>query len=307
MEDRASLLIVDDERGPGRIAAHDLQAVVQRLHGQRRAAGVGDPPLHADRRRHARSAHAEHVGHRGHGTHQAIRPGHRGHRRHRLQLARHRDPRPALRRLRLHLEALRRPADLGSRRPGRRPAALQPAQPADEGRLPRQPVARAAHAAERHHRLQRHPHRRAARRRHRRSAHRPRTHPDQLVRAAQPGRRRPAAQCARRRRDRDQHPARSASTTWSARAVEKFRPLATKRACCCAPSCPAEELSVISDEEKIERILWALLDNAIKFTPGGVVSVAVRQRRTAERAWRSRSATPASACTATKSPRPSKA
>jgi len=39
---------------------------------------------------------------------------------------------------------------------------------------------------------------------------------------------------------------------------------------------PAAAVSVISDEEKIERTLWALLDNAIKFTPGGIVTVTRR-------------------------------
>ncbi len=62
-----------------------------------------------------------------------------------------------------------------------------------------------------------------------------------------------------------------------ARAVEKFRPLATEKGLLIRAELPAGGLSVISDAEKIERTLWALLDNAVKFTPGGVVSVCVHQ------------------------------
>ena len=62
-----------------------------------------------------------------------------------------------------------------------------------------------------------------------------------------------------------------------ARAVEKFKPLAHEKGLLLRAELPADALSAISDEEKIERTLWALLDNAIKFTPGGVVSVRLHQ------------------------------
>ncbi len=62
-----------------------------------------------------------------------------------------------------------------------------------------------------------------------------------------------------------------------ARSVAKFRPLAAEKGLLLRAELPPGGLSVISDEEKIERTLWALLDNAVKFTPGGVVSVGVRQ------------------------------
>jgi len=61
------------------------------------------------------------------------------------------------------------------------------------------------------------------------------------------------------------------------RAVEKFRTLATEKGLLLRIELPAGGVSVISDDEKIERTLWALLDNALKFTPGGVVTVTMRQ------------------------------
>ncbi len=62
-----------------------------------------------------------------------------------------------------------------------------------------------------------------------------------------------------------------------ARAVEKFEPLAHEKGLLLRTELGTGDLSAISDEEKIERILWALLDNAVKFTPRGVVSIAVRR------------------------------
>jgi signal transduction histidine kinase len=60
-----------------------------------------------------------------------------------------------------------------------------------------------------------------------------------------------------------------------ARAAEKFRALASEKGLQLRVELPTGGVSVFSDEEKIERTLWALLDNAIKFTPGGVVSVTI--------------------------------
>ena len=60
------------------------------------------------------------------------------------------------------------------------------------------------------------------------------------------------------------------------RAVEKFRGLANEKGLLLRAELSNTGLSVISDEEKIERTLWALLDNAVKFTPGGLVSVCAR-------------------------------
>lgn len=62
-----------------------------------------------------------------------------------------------------------------------------------------------------------------------------------------------------------------------ARTMEKFRPLANEKGLLLRGELAVGEMSAISDEEKIERVLCALLDNAVKFTPGGVISVGVRQ------------------------------
>ncbi len=61
------------------------------------------------------------------------------------------------------------------------------------------------------------------------------------------------------------------------RSVEKFKPLADEKGLLLRTELMPGELSAISDAEKIERIVWALLDNALKFTPSGVVSVCVRR------------------------------
>lgn len=61
-----------------------------------------------------------------------------------------------------------------------------------------------------------------------------------------------------------------------ARAAEKFRALANEKGLLLRAELPSGGVSVLSDEEKIERTLCALLDNAIKFTPGGTISVCVR-------------------------------
>jgi len=62
-----------------------------------------------------------------------------------------------------------------------------------------------------------------------------------------------------------------------ARAVEKFQPLANEKGLPLRTELTPGALSAISDEEKVERVLWALLDNAVKFTAAGSVAVAVRR------------------------------
>lgn len=62
-----------------------------------------------------------------------------------------------------------------------------------------------------------------------------------------------------------------------ARAVEKFQSLANEKGLLLRTELATGALSAISDEEKVERVLWALLDNAVKFTSTGSVSVAVRR------------------------------
>ena len=60
-----------------------------------------------------------------------------------------------------------------------------------------------------------------------------------------------------------------------ARAVEKFQPLANEKGLLLRTELATGALSAISDEEKVERVLWALLDNAVKFTAG---RIGVRRR-----------------------------
>ena len=64
------------------------------------------------------------------------------------------------------------------------------------------------------------------------------------------------------------------------RSVERFRPRAAEKGLALTCALPPQTLIVTSDEEKIERILWALLENAVKFTLSG--SVAVRAVHTVE-------------------------
>jgi len=62
-----------------------------------------------------------------------------------------------------------------------------------------------------------------------------------------------------------------------ARALEKFRPLAQEKQLLLRTELARSDLGALSDEEKVERVLWALLDNALKFTESGVVAVSVRR------------------------------
>jgi signal transduction histidine kinase len=57
------------------------------------------------------------------------------------------------------------------------------------------------------------------------------------------------------------------------RAVRHFENDASERGLVLEGNLSAGEVFVISDELKVERILWALLDNAIKFTPHGRVMI----------------------------------
>lgn len=61
------------------------------------------------------------------------------------------------------------------------------------------------------------------------------------------------------------------------RATEKFQPLAQEKGLLLRTEVSTTDLAAIGDEEKVERILWALLDNAIKFTHAGMVSIEVRR------------------------------
>jgi signal transduction histidine kinase len=60
------------------------------------------------------------------------------------------------------------------------------------------------------------------------------------------------------------------------RAVEKFQPMAREKGLLLHTEMSSQTLDAITDEEKLERVLWALLDNAVKFTPSGMVSVVVQ-------------------------------
>jgi len=61
------------------------------------------------------------------------------------------------------------------------------------------------------------------------------------------------------------------------RAVNKFQPIAHEKGLLLATELATTDLAAIGDEEKLERVLWALLDNAVKFTATGVISVLVRR------------------------------
>jgi len=61
------------------------------------------------------------------------------------------------------------------------------------------------------------------------------------------------------------------------RAVQKFKALADEKGLLLRSELTSDDLSAITDEEKVERIVWALIDNAVKFTAEGVVSIAVRR------------------------------
>jgi signal transduction histidine kinase len=58
------------------------------------------------------------------------------------------------------------------------------------------------------------------------------------------------------------------------RAVRYFEPAAIERGLSIEARLEHGEIEIVSDELKVERVLWALLDNAVKFTPSGQVAVA---------------------------------
>jgi signal transduction histidine kinase len=60
------------------------------------------------------------------------------------------------------------------------------------------------------------------------------------------------------------------------RAVEKFQPLAYEKGLLLQTELATDNLATVSDEDKVEHIIWALLDNAVKFTSAGTVSITVR-------------------------------
>jgi signal transduction histidine kinase len=57
------------------------------------------------------------------------------------------------------------------------------------------------------------------------------------------------------------------------RSVDRFRLRAAEKGLALTCALPPHPLIVTSDEEKIERVLWVLLENAVKFTMSGSVSV----------------------------------
>jgi signal transduction histidine kinase len=61
------------------------------------------------------------------------------------------------------------------------------------------------------------------------------------------------------------------------RAVEKFQASAKEKGVLLGVEVATADLAAVTDEEKLERVLWALIDNAVKFTQDGVISLAVRR------------------------------
>jgi signal transduction histidine kinase len=60
------------------------------------------------------------------------------------------------------------------------------------------------------------------------------------------------------------------------RSVQKIQPSAHEKGLLLRMEFATEDLVAVSDEEKVERVVWALLDNAVKFTSKGTVSVEIR-------------------------------
>jgi signal transduction histidine kinase len=58
------------------------------------------------------------------------------------------------------------------------------------------------------------------------------------------------------------------------RAARHFAPAARQRQLTLSVECSPSSLLISSDEHKLERVLWALTDNAIKFTPRGSIVLA---------------------------------
>ncbi len=142
----------------------------------------------------------------------------------------------------------------------------------DQGRVPRDAVARAAHAAQRDPRLDADP------------AHatptsptdcaRPRGHRAQRARAGAahrgPARHEPhhLGQAPARRA------ARRAAAPSSTRRSRRCGPRPTRRACACKPSSTRSAGPCHGDPNRLQQVVWNLLSNAVKFTPkGGRVQV----------------------------------
>jgi signal transduction histidine kinase len=66
-------------------------------------------------------------------------------------------------------------------------------------------------------------------------------------------------------------------TAATQRIGHRFEPLATEKGLGFNMTCSADGLWAISDEDKVERVLVALLDNAVKFTSHGGITLSVRQ------------------------------
>lgn len=60
-------------------------------------------------------------------------------------------------------------------------------------------------------------------------------------------------------------------------AAEKFQPAAAEKGLLLGVDIALADLSMVTDSEKLERIVWALIDNAVKFTQNGMISVAARR------------------------------
>jgi signal transduction histidine kinase len=60
-------------------------------------------------------------------------------------------------------------------------------------------------------------------------------------------------------------------------ATEHFQAAAADKGILLATDVAFADLTAVTDSEKLERVLWALLDNAVKFTHSGMISVATRR------------------------------
>ena len=147
-------------------------------------------------------------------------------------------------------------------------------QPAEE-RVPRQHVARAAHAAQRHHRLRRADAQRQGRAASRRAPGVPRRHPDQLAAPAAADQRR--ARPGQGRVGQDGVPARAGRP----RAADRARCGTScaawlRRSTCASRSTSTRRCARSSSTRPLKQVLYNYLSNAIKFTPeGGRVVVRV--------------------------------
>lgn len=61
------------------------------------------------------------------------------------------------------------------------------------------------------------------------------------------------------------------------RSIQRVQPTVHDKGLLLRSELPSTPLIAVSDEEKVERVIWALLDNAVKFTAKGAVSVEARE------------------------------